>query len=295
MDNDCDGSTDEDCCGFLGAGCPTGFICESGNAPGEGWCVSTDGGSVWVPGGEFWMGCNEAVDDDCDSSEYTSYPDDPQHVVDVATFEMDRTEVTAAAYKACGSCTVPDPPGGAYGTYDPVDKQNHPINYVDWFQSRDYCESRGAGWRLCTEAEWEKAARGGCSLSCDAGDDTCCQEAMLKYPWGNEAPTCDLAWFSGCEGDTQPVGTLPLGASPYGAYDMAGNVWEWVQDWYHASYMNAPSTGYPAWEDPSGSGRVRRGGEFGISAPIVRAGHRAYSSPGGAYAVIGLRCCRSAD
>ncbi len=294
LDNDCDGSTDEGVCtcGKLGVACPSGFQCESGNDPGEGWCVSADGGSVYVPAGEFWMGCNAAVDSDCQSGEL------PQHPVEVGSFEMDRTEVTAAAYKACGSCTAPATTGGSYGTYDPAGKQQHPINYVDWTQSKTYCESRGAGWRLCTEAEWEKGARGGCSLYCGAGDDACCKAAMPKYPWGNAEPACgnDLAWFNHCGGNTtQPVGTLPDGASPYGAYDLAGNVWEWVQDLWHDSYTGAPSTGYPAWETPSGSARVVRGGSFAFSAVYVRAGYRYHFSPGDAYYDLGFRCCRSSN
>ena len=294
LDNNCDGATDEGCpCGKLGVACPDGFGCKDGNDPGEGWCVSDDAGSVWVPGGDFWMGCNVEEDDDCDDDEYTSYPDDPQHLVEVASFEIDRTEVTAAAYKACGTCEPADT--GVYATYDSPSTQDHPINYVDWYQSQAYCEARGAGWRLCTEAEWEKAARGGCSLYCPEGDAACCQAAMPVYPWGDEAPTCDLTWFGACAFSTHPVGVLPGGASPYGAHDMAGNVWEWVEDWYHGDYSGAPSTGYPAWLEPSGSDRVVRGGTFFNSAAFVRAGHRpAGYSPGNASSALGLRCCRSA-
>ena len=278
-------------CGQLGGPCLEGFDCEPGNDPGEGWCVSDDGGSVYVPDGELWMGCNVAVDGDCSSDEF------PQHHVDVAAFEIDRTEATASAYKACGNCDLPGDTAGVFGTYDPAEKQQHPINYVDWDQAQTYCESRetgaGAEWRLCTEAEWEKAARGGCSLYCESGDAACCQAAMPTYPWGNAAPTCDLAWGGGCDGDTQPVGTLPAGASAYGVYDLAGNVWEWVQDWYHDDYSGAPTTGYPAWEDPSSTGRVMRGGPFSIDASFSRAGIRIHNPPDSQENDVGVRCCRS--
>ena len=222
--------------------------------------VTIETGSVeWVriPGGTFNMGSSD------------SYVNEkPVHRVTVPTFEMTKTQVTVEQYKACvdaGACTAPDT--GGYCNWGQSDRGKHPINCVDWQQAQAY--AKWAGGRLPTEAEWEYAARSG-------GRD-------WKYPWGNENATCDRAVISeggnGCgRNSTWPVCSKPRGNTTQGLCDMAGNVWEWVQDWYHDSYNGAPTDG-SAWEKPTGSYRVNRGGSWYYRARYVRAANRLYGDP----------------
>ena len=222
---------------------------------------------VYVPAGPFEMGSNNGESDE-----------KPVHTVSLDAFWMDQTEVTNAMYALCVQAGVCDPPGnttyyrdGAYG--------NHPVVSVNWQQASDYCA--WAGSRLPTEAEWEKAARGGLEGK--------------KYPWGDEAPTCQAgarkgAQYSGCSGRTVSVGTFqPNG---YGLYDMAGNVWEWVADWYSANYYsNSPSSNPTGPE--SGSTKVLRGGSWDYYVYLIRSVFRYRYDPDYTNYYVGFRCLRS--
>lgn len=144
---------------------------------------------------------------------------------------------------------------------------------MDWNQAKTYCEWRGA--QLLTEAQCEKAARG-----IDG----------RTYPWG-EVIDCAKANYGNCVGDTTEVGVYPTGKSPYGIYDMAGNVWEWTADWYSETYyQNSPSKN-PLGPN-SGLYRVLRGGTWGYVENHLRASARDFNSPDYIYKVIRFRCVR---
>lgn len=136
-------------------------------------------------------------------------------------------------YERCVEANVCKPPRESRSYtrtayYGNVEFDEYPVIYVDWNMAKTYCEWRGG--RLPTEAEWEKAARG---------------EDGRTYPWG-EGIDCDKANYqSSCIGDTTKVGSYLEGVSPYGVYDMAGNVWEWVTDWYDGNYYGASPSSNP--------------------------------------------------
>ena len=235
------------------------------------------GRTVKVPAGEFWMGC-APQDPECESDEK------PGRSVYLDAFRVDRTEVTVAQYRACvddkvcSSSGLTEYPTCTWGRSG---RDDHPINCVDWNQARTYC--RWAGMRLPTEAQWEKAARG--------------TDQRLS-PWGNAKASCHYAVMEhrgkGCgAGGTMPVGSRPAGASPYGALDMSGNVWEWVADWY------APNTYRSArYRNPSGpsngSVRVFRGGSWlGDGPRLLRSSYRLRDRMKHRYDYLGFRCVRS--
>jgi formylglycine-generating enzyme required for sulfatase activity len=237
----------------------------------------------YVPAGSFTMGSPEGEGLE---EEY------PPHTVYLDPFWIDQTEVTNAQYRRCveaGYCRVPQcEPWDPQPTYFDKALSDHPVACVTWFDAVRYCE--WAGGRLPSEAEWEMAARGPQSTT---------------YPWGNEFDGarlnfCDLSCEYGPEGaefdDGQPkdapVGSFPSGASRYGALDMAGNVWEWANDWMDNSYYARSPLWNPLGPD-SGGFKVARGGGWGNSAEEVRAAYRLGVPPERAWETVGLRCAAS--
>lgn len=201
----------------------------------------------------------------------------PQHPVHVAEFRIAQTPVTNAAYAEFVQATRHPAPAHWFANGVPPSLAQHPVTHVDWHDAQAFCA--WAHVRLPTEAEWEKAARGPLS---EAG-------LVRSYPWGNAPPDARRLNYrrTGKRTTTTPVDHYPLGASPYGVLDMAGNVWEWMSSAY-APYPYAAPDGR---EDlQTGAQRVLRGGSFASpSARYVRCAMRSLSYPTRRREHIGFR------
>jgi formylglycine-generating enzyme required for sulfatase activity len=257
---------------------------------------------VLVPAGPFEMGADAdvallecqklGVAGDCRRGVFED--EEPVHTVTLDAFYIDQHEVTNARYAECVDAGACRPPSGT-GSYtrrsyygDPK-YDDYPVILVSWYDAGRYCRWRGA--RLPTEAEWEKAARG--------------TDGRL-YPWGDifdgsRANFCDSncvydwanADYDDGYADTGRVGSFANGVSPYGAHDMAGNVWEWVADWHDPNYYStSPSRNPPG--PSSGKYRAVRGGAWLSEGSSVRATYRLRNVPTARYHLAGgFRCARS--
>lgn len=250
---------------FLGAiVIVSAFMFFNGKAPALGLGVGStlerpaDGMTMlYVPAGEFEMGSNDGNRDE-----------KPIHTVYLDAYWIDETEVTNAMHHQCAQAGVCDEPN-CYD-YDKSAYLDHPVTCMDWHDAKTYCE--WAGGRLPTEAEWEKAARG--------------PDGRI-YPWGD---TLDRSYANFFGGDTTAVGSYESGKSFYGAYDMAGNVYEWVDGWY--DYYDS-SSGSDLAEPITDGFRVLRGGSWSGLVTFIRSTHRYGIDPKSTGGLVGFRCSRT--
>ena len=254
-------------------------------------------GMVLIPAGTFQMGSTTGDVDEV-----------PVHTVELDAFYIDQHEVTNAEYQAFVAATGHPPPRGIGYTavyellkndYEPWNDPgfNHPdqpVTTVTWFDATAYCE--WVGKRLPTEAEWEKAARGGLEGA--------------RYPWGDTEPgntsanfadsQTEFEWRSPDVNDgflfTAPVGTFP--PNGYGLFDMAGNVWEWCADWYSPTYYSDVQGAENPPRNPTGPDtgerRVLRGGTWYRAVHTIRNAERVSDFPSNSLNVVGFRCAMNA-
>lgn len=220
------------------------------------------------------------------------YDEGPAHMVFLDSYLMDTYEVSNKDYGEF--VTAKGHPAPAYWDDPRLNKPQQPVVGVNWEDAKSFCEYRGK--RLPTEAEWEKAARG--------------PEGNL-YPWGNDFDPAKVNYGKNHDG-TMPVDSYPEGASYYGAYNMAGNAFEWVSDWYDPRYygrletmVNPTGPTKPAWIGGTGTyvdrlalgeKRVIRGGSWVAPEKTVRTTHRFWNGPlNNSYGVgLGFRCAKTA-
>lgn len=243
---------------------------------------------VYIPAGSFMMGSGVGVKNER-----------PVHMVDLDGFWIDQHEVTNAQFveflndqgnQEEGGTTwlnteYEDNPIALSGDtwVSEAQYQDHPAIHVTWYGARAYCQ--WAGRRLPSEAEWEKAARGGLESK--------------KYPWGDQAPVCEWHAENGARFDDDlncdnkgTTAVMSYAPNSYGLYDMAGNVWEWADDWYWGYYYYISPEENP--QGPAyGLDRVLRGGGWFTDAYHARVAYRNYDRPDASYNVVGFRCAAS--
>lgn len=233
---------------------------------------------VALKGGRYEMGCS-VQDDQCQSDEK------PQHRVTLDSFSIGKHEVTFGQYdfycQQVADCQLPDDEGWGRGT--------RPVINVSWNDAEAYIrwlkQQTDEPFRLCTEAEWEYAARAGSST---------------KYYWGNQpsgqhangaSQDTGFSWADWPDDDFKnaaPVGSYK--ANAWGLYDMSGNVYEWVGDWYGKDYYRNSPTSNP--QGPAeGTYRVLRGGSWDLNARCLRSGDRSRGRPDNRGNLIGFRLC----
>ena len=222
-----------------------------------------------VPAGEFIMGSDRGDEDEA-----------PVHRVYLNAFYIDKFEVTNARFAKYVEAIQSEPPWGFSDKETPLVHADRPVRWVSWMDAVGYC--LWVGKRLPTEAEWEKAARG---------------TDERVYPWGNDPPTPVHAVYGLKEGGAEAVSVIGdhhMGQSPYGVQDLAGNLYEWVMDWYaedfYSSFINSPAINP---RGPSeGTAKVQRGGSY-INTPYrLRSSFRTKGESSEQDPNVGFRCAQ---
>jgi len=228
---------------------------------------------VCVPAGEFIMGSDPNVDP------FASKNEQPQHRVYLDEYWIGKYPVTNQQFQIFLSKSGYQP---AKTWNYPQGEEKHPAIYINWKDAKTFCNWISVQTKLKislpTEAQWEKAARG--------------TDGRI-YPWGNEKPNKNLANYDGNVRHTTEAGSFLEGASPYGALDMAGNVWEWVSDWYAEDYYSKSTDRNPTGPN-SGDYKLLRGGSWDNNDSSARSASRDRDIPAGRYYYIGFRCAFSA-
>jgi formylglycine-generating enzyme required for sulfatase activity len=220
---------------------------------------------VYIPEGEFTIG-SPLREGDADEH--------PAHKVFLDGFWIGKTEVTFEQYdRFCSDTNREKAADEGWG------RGKRPAIYVSWRDAEDFCawlkKKTGLGFRLPSEAEWEKAARD-------------------RFPWGSRLPDSSLANFNKDHMMTRPTGAYPRGASPFGVLDLAGNVWEWTSDWYDPGFYQVSPRENPRGPE-SGSERVVRGGSWVNGANLVRAANRSSEKPESKLNILGFRLAMDND
>jgi formylglycine-generating enzyme required for sulfatase activity len=242
-------------------------------APGPGAGSSLGIDWIPIPEGSFRMGSDEGEENER-----------PVHQVTLVAFEIARDPVTNAQYAAFVRARGVKPPRDWPDGQVPEGKEQHPVVHVSWTEARAFCAwmtelqvAEGTRIALPTEAQWEYAARG---------------SAGRAYPWGGEKPDPERCNFGGNVGGTTPAGSYPKGATPEGVRDLAGNVWEWVEDAWHDDYQGAPADGSAWTQGDGGAERVLRGGSWRRAACFCRSPSRIAHKFDIQYQNLGFRCAR---
>ena len=238
-------------------------------------------GMAFIPQGPFEMGSRQSLREldpvsIFQTDRHMLGPEDPAHEVILDAFYIDIYEVTNAEYQKYIAATgLKDKP--RYWEDSSFNQPLQPVVGITWTEAKTFCEWKKK--RLPTEAEWEKAARG---------------RQPVKYPWGNEPPDKTRANFEGQVGHTTAVGSYPDGKSDFGAFDMSGNVSEWVQDWHYPEYYLFSPKENPPGPD-KGIYKVIRGGNWKNNAEDIRLTYRNATVPKARSNTVGFRCAADAS